>query len=191
LFFSILLLFINNLFIFVATFKSKKMRKLVFLKTIVDYVWIMSIFAFPLLMVFIGFALFSNEPIDIPINISGIKINADTSLGKIGLVLGMVNFGIVLYALYNFKSLLNNFSKKIIFEENSYQLLDKIGNLVILSASLYLISDLLGAFSKSTIGINLGFGPFLYLMSLGLFFKVLSEVFIIGKRIKEDNELTV
>jgi hypothetical protein len=167
------------------------MRKLVFLKTIVDYVWIMSIFAFPLLIVFIGFVLFSNEPIDIPINISGIKINADTSLGKIGLVLSVVNFGIVLFALYNFKSLLNNFRKKIIFEENTYQLLNKIGNLVMLSASIYLISDLLGAFSKSTIGINLGFGPFLYLMSLGLFFKVLSEVFIIGKRIKEDNELTI
>jgi hypothetical protein len=167
------------------------MRKLVFLKTIVDYVWIMSLIAFPLLIVFIGFVLFSNEPIDIPINISGIKINADTSLGKIGLVLSIVNFGIILFALYNFKSLLNNFRKKIIFEVNTYQLLDKIGNLVMLSASIYLISDLLGAFSKSTISVNLGFGPFLYIMALGLFFKVLSEVFIIGKRIKEDNELTI
>lgn len=167
------------------------MRKLVFLKTIVDYVWIMSLIAFPLLIVFIGFVLFSNEPIDIPINISGIKINTDTSLGKIGLVLSIVNFGIILFALYNFKSLLNNFRKKIIFEVNTYQLLDKIGNLVMLSASIYLISDLLGAFSKSTISVNLGFGPFLYIMAIGLFFKVLSEVFIIGKRIKEDNELTI
>ena len=167
------------------------MRKLVFLKTIVDYVWIMSLIAFPLLIVFIGSILFSNEPIDIPINISGMNIKTDTSNDKIGLVLSMVNFGIVLFALYNFKSLLNNFRKKIIFEENSYQLLDKIGNLVMLSASIYLISDLLGAFSKSTISVNLGFGPFLYLMSLGLFFKDLSEVFIIGKRIKEENELTV
>jgi hypothetical protein len=167
------------------------MRKLVFLKTIVDYVWIMSIIVYPLLIMFIGFALFSNEPIDIPINISGINIYTTTLYGKIGLVISMVNFGIVLFAIYNFKALLNNFRKKIIFEVDSYQLLDKIGNLVMLSASLYLISDLLGSFSKSKIGINLGFGPFLYLMALGLFFKVLSEVFIIGKRIKEDNELTI
>jgi hypothetical protein len=167
------------------------MRKLVFLKTIVDYLWIMSIIAFPLLIVFISFALFSNEPIDIPINISGINIYTTTLYGKIGLVLSIVNFGIILFALYNFKSLLNNFRKKIIFEVNTYQLLDKIGNLVMLSASIYLISDLLGAFSKSTISVNLGFGPFLYIMALGLFFKVLSEVFIIGKRIKEDNELTI
>jgi uncharacterized membrane protein (DUF485 family) len=117
------------------------MRKLVFLKTIVDYVWIMSIIALPLLIVFIGFALFSNEPIDIPINISGININATTSFGKIGLVFSMVNFVIILFAIYNFKSLLDNFRKKIIFESESFLLLDKIGNLVILSASLYLISD--------------------------------------------------
>ncbi len=167
------------------------MRKLVFLKTIVDYGWIMSIIAFPLLIVFIGFVLFSNEPIDVPINITGINIVATTFLGKLGLVVSAVNFGVILYGIYNFKVLLNNFKTKIIFEVVTFKLLDKIGNLVILSASLYLISDLLGAFSKSTIGINLGFGPFLYLMSLGLFFKVLSEVFIIGKRIKEDNELTI
>ncbi len=167
------------------------MRKLVFLKTIVDYLWIMSIIAFPLLIVFIGFVLFSNEPIDVPINITGINIVATTFLGKLGLVVSAVNFGVILYGIYNFKVLLNNFKTKIIFEVVTFKLLDKIGNLVILSASLYLISDLLGAFSKSTISINLGFGPFLYLMSLGLFFKVLSEVFIIGKRIKEDNELTI
>jgi len=167
------------------------MRKLVFLKTIVDYVWIMSIIALPLLIVFIGFALFSNEPIDIPINISGININATTPYGKIGLVFSVVNFVIILFALYNFKSLLNNFRKKIIFDAESYQLLDKLGNLVMLSASLYFISDLIGTFSENTISVNLGFGPFLYLMSLGLFFKVLSEVFIIGKRIKEDADLTI
>jgi hypothetical protein len=167
------------------------MRKLVFLKTIVDYVWIMSIIAFPLLIVFIGFVLFSNEPIDVPINITGINIVATTFLGKLGLVVSAVNFGVILYGIYNFKVLLNNFKTKIIFEVVTFKLLDKIGNLVMLSASIYLISDLLGAFSKSKIGINLGFGPFLYLMSLGLFFKVLSEVFRIGKRIKEDNELTI
>ena len=167
------------------------MRKLVFLKTIVDYVWIMSIIAFPLLIVFIGFVLFSNEPIDVPINITGINIVATTFLGKLGLVVSAVNFGVILYGIYNFKVLLNNFKTKIIFEVVTFKLLDKIGNLVMLSASIYLISDLLGAFTKNSLSINLGFGPFIYLMALGLFFKVLSEVFIIGKRMKEDNELTI
>ena len=167
------------------------MRKLVFLKTIVDFLWIMSIIAFPLLIVFISIVLFSNEPIDIPIYIIGTELDFNTVIGKIGLVLGLVNFGVLLYALYYFKALLKNFSKIIIFEADSYKLLDKIGNLVILFSSLYLITGLLGSFSKSTVKVNLGFEPFLYLMALGLFFKVLSEVFIIGKRIKEDSELTI
>ncbi|MSP84430.1 MAG: DUF2975 domain-containing protein [Flavobacteriaceae bacterium] len=167
------------------------MRKLIFLKTIVDYVWIMSIIAFPLVIVFISIVLFSNEPIDIPINISGIDIDTTTVLGKIGIVLSLINFGIILYAMYNFKSLLNNFRKKIIFEVDCSQLLNKIGNLIILYASLYLISDLLVAFSKRTISVNLGFGQFLFIMALGLFFKVLSEVFKIAKNIKEVNELTI
>ena len=144
-------MFINNLFIFAVTLNINSMKKLIFLKTIIDYVWIMSIIAFPFLIVFIGFALYSNEPFDIPINISGININATTSFGKKGLIFSIVNFIIILFALYNFKSLLDNFRKKLIFEENTFKLLDKIGNLVILSASLYLISDLLGAFSKSSL----------------------------------------
>ncbi len=167
------------------------MKKLVFLKTIVDYVWIMSIIALPLLILFIGIVMFSSEPIDIPIYILGTDLDLNTVFGKIGLALGLVNFGILLLALYFFKALLNNFSKLIIFEADSYQLLNKIGNLVILFSSLYIITDLIGAYSKSTVTVNLGFEPFLYLMSLGLFFKVLSEVFIIGKRIKEDSELTI
>jgi hypothetical protein len=175
----------------VPTLKLKKMRKLNFLKTIVDYVWIMSIIAYPLLIVFCALMLISKEPIDIPIKISGNLIELNTVWSKIALIISLLNFGLMLYALYNFKSLLNNFRKKIIFEVDSYQLLNKIGNLIILSGSLYLISDLLHAFSKSTISVNLGFGPFLYLVALGLFFKVLAEVFLIGKRIKEDNELTI
>jgi hypothetical protein len=50
---------------------------------------------------------------------------------------------------------------------------------------------LLSSISKNNVSIQIGIGPFLYLMALGLFFKVLSEVFLIGKRIKEENELTI
>ena len=167
------------------------MRKLNFLKTIVDYIWIMSIIAYPLLIVFCIMLLISNEPIDLPFKISGNFIVVNTIWGKIGMVISLLNFGLMLYALYNFKILLNNFRKKLLFEVENYKLLDKIGNLIIYSSSLYLITELLLLISKNTVSIQIGFGPFLYLMALGLFFKVLSEVFLIGKRIKEDNELTI
>jgi len=45
--------------------------------------------------------------------------------------------------------------------------------------------------SQHEFGIDIGFGPFVYLLALGLFFTVLSEVFTIAKRIKEENDLTI
>lgn len=167
------------------------MRKLIFLKTIVDYIWIMSIIAYPLLIVFCVMMLVSNEAIDLPFKISGNLIVVNTIWGKISMMISLLNFGLMLYALYNFKMLLNNFRKKLLFEVENSMFLDKTGNLIICSSCLYLITELLLSISKSTVSIQIGFGPFLYLMALGLFFKVLSEVFLIGKRIKEDNELTI
>lgn len=167
------------------------MRKLIFLKTIVDYIWIMSIIAYPLLIVFCIMMLISNEPIDLPFKISGNFIVLNTIWGKIGMIISLLNFGLMLYALYNFKMLLNNFRKKLLFEVETCYLLDKIGNLIIYSSSLYLITELLLLISKNTVSIEIGFGPFLYLIALGLFFKVLSEVFLMGKRIKDENELTI
>lgn len=167
------------------------MKKLNFLKTIVDYVWIMSIIAYPLLIVFCILLLTSNEPIDIPIKISENLIELDNIWNKIGLIISLLNFGLILYALYNFKIVLLNFKNKLIFEVENSMFLDKIGNLIIFSSSLYLITELLSSISKNNVSIQIGIGPFLYLMALGLFFKVLSEVFLIGKRIKEENELTI
>ena len=167
------------------------MRKLIFLKTIVDYVWIMSIIVYPLLIVFCVMMLISNEAIDIPIKIAGNLIELKTIWSKIGMIISLLNFGLMLFALYNFKILLNNFRKKLLFEVENSKLLDKIGNLIILSSSLFLIAELFFVFSTSNVSIEFGFGPFLSLMALGLFFKVLSEVFSIGKQIKEDNELTI
>ena len=86
---------------------------------------------------------------------------------------------------------MTRFTKRIIFDDEICHLLDKIGSLVIYASIVYLISDILIKLSNSKVEIQFGYGPFLYLLALGLFFKVLSEVFTIGKRIKEENELTI
>ena len=167
------------------------MKKLNFLKTIVDYIWILSIICYPLIIVVCATMLISNNPIDLPIKIAGNSIELNTFWNKIGLIISLLNFGLMLYALYNFKKVLLNFKIKLIFEVETCNLLDKIGNIIIYSSGLYVITELLLIFSKNSVSIEFGFGPFLYLMALGLFFMVLSEVFLIGKQIKEDNELTI
>ncbi|MGX7668810.1 DUF2975 domain-containing protein [Flavobacterium pedocola] len=167
------------------------MRKLNLLKTIVDYIWIMSILFYPVAIVVAIMMVIDKESIDIPVKIAGSEFLINSVGGKIAFLLGIVNFGLLLYALFHFKKLLANFKKLQIFETESYLLLKKTGQLVICSSLLHLAAETIGRVSENTVAIEFGFGPFLYLLSIGLFFVVLSEVFKIGKRIKEENELTV
>ena len=161
------------------------MRKLIFLKTIVDYIWILSIISYPLIIIVCATMLISNNPIDLPIKIPGNLIELNTVWNKIGMIISLLNFGLMLYALYNFKLVLLNFKNKLIFEIETCNLLDKIGNLIIYSSVLYVITESLLLISKNNVSIEFGFGPFLYLIALGLFFKVLSEVFLLQNVLKK------
>lgn len=167
------------------------MRKLNILKAIVDFIWIMSWFVLPLILILSVMMLFSNEPLEIPIQISGTTMDLSNSYDKYALPVGILHLGILLYALFFFKKLLNNFRKRLIFENENAELLNKIGNLIIVSAIIYVAFDLFIHYISSKITIAIGYGPFLYLLGLGLFFKVLSEVFKMGKNLKEENELTI
>ncbi|WP_333599164.1 DUF2975 domain-containing protein [Flavobacterium sp.] len=167
------------------------MKKLNILKTIVDFIWIMSLIFYPLIIIFTVIVLVSGNTMVIPITFSGITADLTTSLGKLAFAINVLNFGLLLYALYHFRKLLNDFRKRIVFEDGICILLDKIGSIVIISSIIQLVSGFIADASQSHIGIQLGYGPFLYLLALGLFFKVLSEVFTMGKELKEENELTI
>lgn len=167
------------------------MKKLNLLKTIVDFVWIMSLIFYPLMIVLSIMILIDKETFDIPITFATGTIDLTNSFGKLALVINVFNFSLLLYSLYFFRKLLNSFVKRMIFEEEICFLLDKIGKLIIVSSIVQLCSDFITKLSNHRVGIEFGYGPFLYLLALGLFFKVLSEVFTIGKRMKDENELTI
>lgn len=167
------------------------MRKLNLLKTIVDYVWLLSVIFYPFIILFGVMISIDQDSFDIPITMGSSTINAATTTGKVALGVVILNFGVLLVALWYFKKLLQNFQKRQIFEASSCSLLNKIGTFILIGASLYLVSDLFAKFAKNKLGIELGYGPFLYLLALGLFFKVLSEVFKMAQTLKEENELTI
>ncbi|RAR48041.1 DUF2975 domain-containing protein [Flavobacterium lacus] len=167
------------------------MRKLYILKTIVDFIWIMSLLFYPIILFLTFFFIFTNEIIDVPIKITSVSIDLTSPLGKIALVAGNIYFIILLVALFYFRKLMNNFRKRLIFEETNQFLFDKIGSLVVVSSIVYLLTDFIASSSVNKVEINFGYGPFLYLLGLGLFFKVLAEVFKIGKTMKDENELTI
>ena len=167
------------------------MKKLNLLKTIVDFIWIMSLIFYPLIIIVSIMILIDKGTFDIPISFTIGTVDLSSKFGKIVLVINVFNFTLLLYSLYIFRKLLSCFIKRMIFEKDICFLLDKIGKLIIIASVVQFFSDFISKLSKNWIGIEFGYGPFLYLLALGLFFRVLSEVFTIGRKLKEENELTI
>lgn len=170
------------------------MKKLYLLKALVDLFWFFSVIAIIALLIFIPFFLFNDESLDIPIKIGGEKIvliDLSTKLMFLGYV---ISYSFFVYGVFLFRKVLNHFSKREIFHEAVISLLNKIG-VFFLTASL--IDVVLGFVMQlypnreAELRIISGFESFLFTASLGLFFMVLSEVFSMGKNIKEENELTI
>ncbi len=167
------------------------MKKLNFLKSIIDFIWIMSLISYPLIIIFTLMLLLDQDKLDIPIKFLNTTVDISTIYGKIALIITVLNGGLLLYAISLFRKLLTNFKKKIIFDDVTCHLLNLIGRVVICGAIIYLLTDFILKLSTEVFRIEFGDGPFVYLMTLGLFFTVLAEVFTIGKRLKEENELTI
>ena len=167
------------------------MRKLYLLKAIIDFVWIMAVIFVPFLLIFIGYLLMSNEPFDIPIKMDGIEITVLDLNAKIVLFFATLSYLVVLYGLYLIKKLLRLFQLKIIFDDKIIFYFNRIGNLFILSGFVSGVPAFFYKIAQGEIKIEIGANPFLYLISLGLFFAVLAEVFKMGKQLKEENDLTV
>ena len=167
------------------------MRKLNVLKAIVDFVWIMALITIPFLLFFIGYLLISNEPFDIPIKMNGIEITVLDLNAKIVLFFATLSYLVVLYGLYLIKKLLRLFQLKIIFDDKIIFYFNRIGNLFILSGFVSGVPAFFYKIAQGEIKLEIGTNPFLYLISLGLFFTVLAEVFKMGKQLKQENELTI
>jgi hypothetical protein len=167
------------------------MKKLNFLKAIVDFVWIMALISIPFLVFFIGYLLVSKETFDIPIKMNGIEITVLDLNAKLALFFAAASYIVIIYSLFLFRKLLRLFQLKIIFDKTTIFYLNRIGRLFIISGLLSEIPAFFFKLAEREIKIEIGSDSLLYLISLGLFFMVLSEVFKIAKTMKEENELTV
>lgn len=160
------------------------MRKLNFLKAIVDYVYIISIVTCPLAVIFTVLTLFNVT--------SGKMVEYVGIWEKIALLFVLTGIGLFVYALYYFKNLLANFKGKLIFEIGNCQLFHKIGKAILyFSLLLFLFGFIPKSTQTTTMNITFGYSPSLFIVVLGLFFLVLAEVFKMAKQLKEENELTI
>ena len=107
----------------------------------------------------------------------------------------MIGGIIFLYSIYLLRKVVGLFQKIEIFNEQVTQLFNLIGKLIIASSlishmSVFVYKIIERPHYKLTLDIG-GYDSFLISISLGLFFMVISVIFKIATRMKEENELTI
>lgn len=169
------------------------MRKLNILKACIDlafYLSCLTVFAF---VIFIPFAILGYMD-GIPINIQGRELIIDNWQAKLVLVFVLISSLFFLYGIFLLRKTIALFIKKDVFNVEVIKNLNTIGISVVTSTLLMVIpSFLYSAFHRTKFGFKLesGFESPLLIISLGLFFMILSEVFKIAKKLKEENDLTL
>lgn len=165
------------------------MKKLNILKYIIDFMLIM--FSIGLLIAIILSVLFilDSEMLTTSSNSLFNGLKGRGFIEKISLSIDLANSILIFYILFNFKLLLEKFIDKLIFETETCLLLNRIGKLLIYSSVIDIVSESILKLSTNKIGFS--FSGFLYILSTGLFFLVLAEVFKMGKQLKEENDLMI
>jgi hypothetical protein len=134
--------------------------------------------------------LIDSEPFDVPFKVNGTILEVVDLKTKVLFGFLCLSASLIIYGLFLFRKLLRLFQLRIIFDMKIVSLMKRLGFVIVLSALLGGIPNLILEIVKNNISLSLGLNPFVLLFSLGLFFLVLSEVFTIAKSIKEENDLT-
>ncbi len=169
------------------------MRKLNILKSLVDFLWFVTcIPLIPLGLFFSIFIFINNDIIKTPFEFNGSELEAPEIYIKILIVLLIMLTFIVIYCFYLFRKTLRYFQRRKPFDEFVIFTFNKTGYLLIFSGiSSGVLIFVFQLLFESRVRLNLGLSPYLFIIVLGLFFMVLSEIFKIAKTAKEENDLTI
>lgn len=162
------------------------MKYLAFLKTLVTIGFVLS-----MVMVFFGLPfilIIAIAPQHVP---EPLTTRASPAFFYSVFYIGHVAFT---YALFQFKTTLELFYKKIYFDNRTIRSLSLTGKSFIGAAVLLALLEFLYHIiveARFEIGVDLSFESVFFALIVGLFFIVLSEVFANAKQLKEENDLTV
>ena len=167
------------------------MRKIHILKAIVDFIWIMTIVLIPGIIIFIPL-LFIYDVKSLDITISNVDLSTITIFGKILISIMLTSYLMIIYSIYLFRKILNSFIRLKIFNFYVIKTFQKIGLLLVLSGAIALIISFTSNFYfQQKLKFEIGINEHIVILCLGMFFMILSEIFIIAKSAKEENELTI
>ncbi|RZJ68528.1 MAG: DUF2975 domain-containing protein [Flavobacterium sp.] len=169
------------------------MKKLNLLKTLLDLFFFFSIFAVIGIFILGPIAFFNGE--DLPLKIKGQEIIADNWGARLLIVTSAISSLLFVYAIFLFRKNVHSLVKREIFTEVVIANFKRIGWCLIASTLLGEIPLFFyNMINRNHLGLQFGTGGFdsmLLSIALGLFFMVLSEIFKIGKNLKEENDLTL
>jgi hypothetical protein len=169
------------------------MRKLIILKSLVDFVWIVTCIPMLLLMAFFTVYMFV-EPNTLSTVFNDISFEKNPP-NYIKQIFGLLFIGITsvsIYCLFIFRKTLRYFQQVKPFHNDVIDNFYKIGYLLVgVGIGGTIVSFISRLLFRGEVMINIGFTPYLILICLGLFFMVLSEIFKVAKQAKEENDLTI
>jgi hypothetical protein len=169
------------------------MKKLVALKSIVDFIWIVCCLPLiPLMLVIVIMAFFDQSSLEVWDKITFSNTSGTGIGGMITALIMMVIITFCLYAFFIFRKTLRLFLKRKPFDPRVIQNFARIGKILLWVGIAGLFSSFLGTLIfESKLMIGGAMWGYLFLSASGLFFQVLSEIFKIAKQATEENQLTI
>ncbi|OYQ35122.1 hypothetical protein CHU92_11125 [Flavobacterium cyanobacteriorum] len=169
------------------------MQRLSLLRSIIGILFFFSmlgvIVGLPLILIVLIF------PTKVPFNFNGYLLNADKmEIVFLSAVIYAAHCAFT-YGLYLLKKTLALFSKRIFFDQKVIFYLGRTGKSFLISGLLWIVPLFfcyLPADNRVKTNTDAdGFAIPIFHLAIGLFFTVLSEVFLMAKKMKEENELTI
>lgn len=167
------------------------MRRLSLLKNLTDILFFLAlipvVFGVPIII------MVSIMPERVPFGFKWSDEIADKTGAELITLIALKYIGFILYvyAVFLFRKTLALFQKKIIFDDNVIIYFDRIGKAIAFGYLIQLGGKfVLDMILSNIINISPDPEPF-FIIGLGLFFMVLSDVFLMAKKHKEENDLTI
>ncbi|MBA4316849.1 MAG: hypothetical protein C0412_00460 [Flavobacterium sp.] len=130
--------------------------------------------------------------VKLPVIINGIELTFIDGYTKIAIVLLFIGLLFFIYSIHLLRKIIVYFLKNDLFNSEVIICFNKTGKSLLASSLLKVVSlGLFFAANQIQINQNLKLDTHFPLICLALFFMVLSEVFKIAKKAKEENELTI
>lgn len=169
------------------------MKKLVVLKSLVDYTWLISCIPLLIALPVIVIWMFIDSKLIEKLNlVTEESTSTELIYAMFYVILISILIYVGIYCFYLFRKTLRYSQKSKPFHSDVIRNFNKIGKLL----NVIGIGGCLGIFFgqfflKNVLSISFGISPYVMIICLGLFFMILSELFKVAKVAKEENELTI